>query len=287
MVYSFIFSQLTSHRHKPSTINQSLIMNRSIEYNNHICYRREVSQRQKIHRNRVKDMRSTCKSPIVSKRHGFDNTEPNNYNPQRKNIKKIQMDREKMTQIAKENDKLVERMQLIMDPPGSSTPVGMLRKAKARHSMEFIPGTRLGSNQNPVVDCYLSNPSQSSRGCAVMKHSLNLEYRKREQIRIAQSNAKLYGRLENQRPYYDVSKWEDDRVKMKEMMKYMRHDRTVGHLTQSQDRRRPKSQQTSTYRSTATSLYLDETQADHAHSLDHKYVRTIDYPIPNLIQTNL
>lgn len=189
-------------------------MNRRLGYDNRICYEREVLRKQKIHRERLKKMKSTAKS---NAKNGFDNTPPPNYDHLKRNEKKKQMYKEELVRIAKQNALLTSRMKSIFDTKPATT------------DMEFVPGVRIGSNQNPIVDNYLSS-STPSRGCAVVKPSLNVEYRTRERERILNQNSIILERIEKTRPYYDTSIWENDRKQMEGIIKYMRQDGTVGHL---------------------------------------------------------
>lgn len=189
-------------------------MNRRIGYDNRLCYEREILRKQKIHRERLKEMKSTSKS---NARKDFDNTSPPNYDHLKRNEKKKQMYKQELDRIAKANELLTSRMQSIFEAKPTST------------DMEFIPGVRIGSSQNPVIDNYLSSLTPS-RGCAVIKPSLNLEYRTRERERVLNQNFVILERINKTKPYYDTSIWENERKDMEGLIKYMRQDGTIGHL---------------------------------------------------------
>lgn len=162
-------------------------------YENRLCYQRVIERKQKIHRDRVLSMKSTAHSNASS---GFDNRAPPSYDHLRTNVKKRQMYNDELNRIAKSNTLLEDRMSSIKS------------SMRPTSAMEFIPGVRLGLNQNPVVDCYLSNSTVPSRGCAVLKQSLNIEARTKEHDRIAYHNRKFFDRLKSIQPYYNASHWE-------------------------------------------------------------------------------
>lgn len=187
----------------------------ALKSDNRLCYNRDVRRRQKIHREKLRNMKSTNKS---NAKFCMDNTAPVRYRHLELNLKRQQLNIERYGQIQRENHLLMSKMYSIMK-----------QKSSGEGTMEFRPGMRLNSNQGPMVDCYLS-PKSLYPGHAVKHDSLNRESRRREYVKIMQENLSILRRIQERKPVYQRKQWAKERESIDGYLKNIRVDNTSGYL---------------------------------------------------------
>lgn len=159
-------------------------------HTNRLCHQRDVQRLRRIHREKLKHMKSTCKSH--SKCH-MDNTAPTRYKHLELRLKKAQMDEDLQKKIQHENCLLISKMYTIM------------KSERPTDAVEYQPGVRLSKDHQPVVDCFLSGKYATKPATG------NIETRRRDFNRVMQENVAILKRIQNRKPTYSVGAWEEDR----------------------------------------------------------------------------
>jgi hypothetical protein len=129
---------------------------------NRLCDNLWVEHCQRIHKAKLKSMKSTTKA----KKSGMDNNEPKRYPHLLLNLKGRQMESERYEKIENENLNLLEKMSKIMKPEEGAT-------------REFAGGVRINSNQYPVIDHYPGKQFGDIKPKPGKIGTLNKEYRRR------------------------------------------------------------------------------------------------------------
>lgn len=228
-------------------------MNTKIAFDNRLCYEREILRQQAIHQKKLQMILPTCQSP--SKVY-MDSNEPTRLTHLTTNRKKLQLEKERQTEIYLQNQRLASKMEHIMHRQenallASGTPTSPIQKVvspravesedkspkkptvKSVHSPAYVhmPGIRLNASQTPMVDCYLSPEFAMGRGTASKKDSLvNRGIQRRRKQQIEEENRRLKERLKGQKPYYNTKKWDAEWQHASHKFQHLHQNGTVGYL---------------------------------------------------------
>jgi hypothetical protein len=178
---------------------------RAMPVDNRITHDKWVRSQQQHHRDRIKNMKSTCHDPRMTQ---LDNSCPATLQMPHLQLKqkKAQMEEERFAKIELENRVLLEKMSKIMrmDPGDARSCHGghHTEQFPFRSILQIKPGIRVDMTQYPMID---------SRNFYAPK-SLNRESRLRELKRITAENQGMLRRIQSREPYYDHKKWEADRL---------------------------------------------------------------------------
>ena len=183
-------------------MNQSARMNSETPVSNRTVHEIELSNRHKMHLQRLHEIR------VAGKRRGdlgnLWRTGPQRSRPTyphlRDNLKKQQLESERFDAIEHENRLLLEKMSALMASGSVLDPT--------QGTWEFQPGVRLNRFQMPVIDHAVSHqPPMPQRGAAKEPESLNWGARRRELERITAENRGIVHRIQGRSSYYPASQW--------------------------------------------------------------------------------
>mmetsp|Transcript_17504 Transcript_17504/g.29382 ORF Transcript_17504/g.29382 Transcript_17504/m.29382 type:complete len:250 (+) Transcript_17504:233-982(+) len=188
---------------------------RAMPVGNRLCQEKWVERCQNLHRDRLRNMRSTASDPRVTT---LDNSTPASMSMPHLQLKqkKAQLEEERFAQIELENRILLEKMSKIMrqDPGDARSSHGghHTEQFPFRSTLQLKPGIRCDMTQYPMLD---------SRNFIAPK-SMNRESRLRELKKITSENQSMLRRIQNREPYYDHTKWEEERVRDLQYLKNIR-----------------------------------------------------------------
>lgn len=161
---------------------------------NRLCMDRYYTRTLALHHEKLESMKPTPK-----RCQSVDNSQPESmsFTHLRVNLKKQQMEKERIEQLEKENRTLLDKLIKIQtrDQRSLACPMGgkHTEPFPYRTAMQLKPGYRIDSGQYPVVDCADRN---------LPRKSLNAVSRQRELDSIRASNDKMLHRLQMQAPNY-------------------------------------------------------------------------------------
>lgn len=112
----------------------------------------------------------------------------------------------------------------------------IMKQKPEPQSMEYVPGLRLSSSQQPRVDNYLS-PCSMLPGQARLIPSMNREKRRRAYTRIMSENARILERISTRKAVYSRDTWDKDRKRTEHYLGNIGKDLTTGYLPQGPDGR--------------------------------------------------
>lgn len=168
--------------------------------------RRWVEHVQDIHYRRLAEIRARNVRPNANGNNwgtrnyaGVTDQKQPSYPHLRANLKRAQKEDERFMQIEWENRVLLMKMSSIM----AQVPSPFDR------TLEFQPGVRLGPNQYPMIDQYVSNEHIAPRrpGSGVIEgRSLNYGLRKSELVKILHENGQIVRRIQAKQPTYSRDK---------------------------------------------------------------------------------
>ncbi|KAK3266005.1 hypothetical protein CYMTET_25348 [Cymbomonas tetramitiformis] len=179
---------------------------RALPVDNRLCNDRWVERCQKIHRDKLRTMKTTAIDPRLTT---LDNNQPITMRMPHLQLKqkKAQLEEERFAQIELENRVLLEKMSKIMrqDPGDARSSHGgsHTEQFPFRSTLQLKPGVRIDMTQYPMLD---------SRNFVPPK-SLNREFRLRELKRITSENQAMLRRIQSREPFYDHQKWEQERIR--------------------------------------------------------------------------
>lgn len=133
------------------------------------------------------------------KRNGVRDQKQATYSHVRANLKRAQLEDERVAAIELENNVLLAKLGKILRRSTNPT-VG---------TRDWTSGMRLTQNQVPVIDHWLASDT-TQFGAAVEPSTLNLAQRRQDRERIEVENRALVARLQSCRPTYNISKFEQD-----------------------------------------------------------------------------
>lgn len=197
-------------------------MNKPMVYSSKVCYEREVLQRKKMHRDKMRAMPPTSHTNARGK---LDHNPPKTFPHLDMKLKKRQMEEERYFQIEHDNRLLMAKMYSIMN------------QRPDPKSVEYSPGLRISRKTGaPMLDNYLSTRSVFA-GNAVPKPSMNQDARRKEYKRIMEENSQILQRITQRKPTYQRKEWAKDRKEKERYLRTISHDVTAGFLPQGPDGR--------------------------------------------------
>jgi len=176
----------------------------ALPVDNRLCNDRWVERCQRIHRDKLRKMKSTAHDPRLTT---LDNTMPVTLRMQHLHLKqkKAQLEEERFAQIELENNVLLEKMTKIMkqNPMRARSALGgrHISQFPFRSTLQLKPGVRVDKCHYPVLDTRNYHEPKS----------LNRELRQRELKRIMAENHAMLTRIRCREPFYDHKKWEEER----------------------------------------------------------------------------
>ena len=186
---------------------------------NRRCYQRDVEYRQRVHKQRLKNMKSLSKSKNPFQKVKMDMDPPVKPHFLKKNMSKKIHDQQRIKAIEHDNRILLKKMADIMMP------------RKSNRLQEFLPGVRLTPGGAPVVDNFISttnvlpgsNVGSGRRKKKKSKHKPNPTStlgglaRKREMERIITENLAMLDRINRSKTSYSKTRlrkeFNDSRVR--------------------------------------------------------------------------
>lgn len=163
---------------------------------NRTCHQRDVEYRQRVHRQKLKNMKSMSKSKNQFHRMRMDLAPPTQPLFLKQNLSKKTHDNLRIKQIEHDNRILLKKMAEIMMP------------RKSDRLQEFLPGVRLTPGGAPVVDNFISTTNVlpgsnvGRRGKKKKKVTLGGLARKREMERIITENLAMLDRINRSKTSY-------------------------------------------------------------------------------------